>query len=338
MLTFMSREEGTFMNNLFCGIYANHLKDFIASKRQLGFNYKTEEITLKIFDRFTIERGESVIGITKQLSDDWYNFRPNISQTYRYHRSISLNQFSSYLCDIGIKSYIRSLPTYHKSFTPYIFSTLQVNALFDACDTLRAGKKHTNTVLMVLPALVRLLYGSGLRIGEVLALKDSDVNVEDNYLVVQDSKNGKQRMLPISQSVSLACSQYMEYRDRMPLVLAKDENFFVSLCGKACLRDSIHKWFGIALQIAGISRTQRGSRLHDLRHTFSVHSLAMMAESGSDLYCSLPILSGYLGHACLESTNQYVRLTSEMYPGLLKDIDMVCLNVFPNLEEAHETN
>ena len=82
---------------------------------------------------------------------------------------------------------------------------------------------------------------------------------------------------------------------------------------------------------------KKSKRLDFLRHTFSVHSLAMMAESGVDLYCSLPILSTYLGHQSLEATNGYVRLTSEMYPGLLRDADMVCLNVFPNTDE-YEAN
>jgi hypothetical protein len=62
-----------------------------------------------------------------------------------------------------------------------------------------------------------------------------------------------------------------------------------------------------------------------------------MAESGVDLYTSLPVLSTYLGHQSINSTNGYVRLTEVMYPGLLKDVDMICLNVFPNIEN-YETN
>jgi len=74
-----------------------------------------------------------------------------------------------------------------------------------------------------------------------------------------------------------------------------------------------------------------------IRHTFACHALANMAESGVDLYTSLPVLSTYLGHQSLSATNGYVRLTAAMYPGLLKDIDMICLNVFPNVEN-YETN
>ena len=74
-----------------------------------------------------------------------------------------------------------------------------------------------------------------------------------------------------------------------------------------------------------------------LRHTFAVTSLAQMAEAGVDLYSTLPILSAYLGHKSLNSTDNYVRLTAEMFPGLLKDVDMVCLNVFPDIKN-YEAN
>jgi integrase len=77
--------------------------------------------------------------------------------------------------------------------------------------------------------------------------------------------------------------------------------------------------------------------VHDLRHTFAVTSLAQMAESGVDLYAMMPILSKYLGHQSLSATDSYVRLTSEMYPALLRNIDMICLNVFPDIK-YHESN
>lgn len=168
-------------------------------------------------------------------------------------------------------------------------------------------------------------------------LQNKDVNLDDNYLVVRDSKNGKERMIPISDSLSEVCKIYQKHRNLLPFLLSENGHFFISLNGSICRRDNVYRWFQKLLQTAGIPRNDHGPRLHDLRHTFSVHALAMMAESGVDLYCSLPILSTYLGHQSLEATNLYVRLTAEMYPGLLKDVDMICLNVFPNTE-IHETD
>jgi len=66
-----------------------------------------------------------------------------------------------------------------------------------------------------------------------------------------------------------------------------------------------------------------------------------MSESGLDLYYCLPILSTYLGHCSLRGTDTYVRLTAEMYPGLINKASLICSGVFPTTThtntEDHET-
>jgi len=319
------------MNKQFRGIYASYIEQYIALKRGMGFKYNTEEMIYSIFDRFTIERRETIVGITKNLAEEWNRRKPNESDSYRYHRAICLNQLSSFLCKNGIHSYIPKLPLCKSSFTPHIFSQDEITAIFKACDEVRTQKKVMNSIIIILPTLFRLLYGTGLRISEALSLRNKDVHLDENYLVVRDCKNGKEHMIPISDSLSDVCKEYLKFRDQLPFSLSENDYFFVSLAGKACKRDAVHNWFKKILWKARISRNDRGPRLHDFRHTFSVHSLAMMAESGIDLYCSLPILSTYLGHQSLDSTNSYVRLTSDIYPSLLKDVDTICLNVFPNI-------
>ena len=56
-----------------------------------------------------------------------------------------------------------------------------------------------------------------------------------------------------------------------------------------------------------------------------------MAESGQDLYYSMPVIMTYMGHQSLEATNRYVRLTAEMYPNLLKKVDEAYKYVFPEI-------
>lgn len=317
------------MYNQFNGIYAPYIKQYIDFKRGLGFKYRINATIFHIFDRFTIERDEKVVGVTKELAEAWRDLNPNESDSYKYHRCICLNQLSSYLCKIGFYSVILQLPPNKNTFVPYIFSKKQIAALFEACDHVVNKKKRMDSLIIILPALIRLLYGTGLRISEALALKLKNVNVSDDYVVVKDSKNGKERMIPISASLSTVLKEYLKYRSLLPI---KSEYFFITLSGCRCSTDQAYRWFRKLLEKASISRNDHGPRLHDLRHTFSVHSLAMMAEAGIDLYCSLPTLSAYLGHQSLEATNAYVRLTAEMYPGLLKDIDLICLNVFPKNE------
>jgi integrase/recombinase XerD len=301
-------------------------------KMKLGFKYRTASGILFQIDRFA-ERGREISpGITKEFAEKWSKIFPNESEFHRYARVRHLAQFSSYLCDLGIQSYIPKLPPYPQStFIPYIYSQKEMDAIFSACDELKLQRANMNSCIISLPALIRLLYSTGLRISEALALKNEDVNLEDSYLRVRDCKNGKERIIPISVSLASVCKEYVSYRDRLPVRKTKAGCFFVKLNGSKCECYGIHQRFKECLAKAGIAYIGRGHgpRVHDLRHTFAVTSLANMAEGGIDLYASLPILSNYLGHQSLDSTNHYVRLTANMYPGLLKDVDTVCLDVFP---------
>ncbi len=69
-----------------------------------------------------------------------------------------------------------------------------------------------------------------------------------------------------------------------------------------------------------------------LRHTFAVHSLNQMVRQGVDLYCALPILSTYLGHASVAATERYLRLTEEAYSGILNTVSRTCAYVFPEVK------
>jgi integrase/recombinase XerD len=318
------------MRNQYKSIYGNYISQFIDFKRTLGFKYKTEETVLSYFDRFVLTQGEKNVGITKELAEAWLHCRPNESSSYKVHRCICINQFGSFLCKQGIPSYMLQLPRHKSTFTPYIFSLDQMNVIYKTCDGLRAIKKRMDSPIFIMPSLIRLLYATGLRISEALSLKNSDINLSDQTIIVRDSKNRKERMIPVSLSLSGVLSEYQQFRQKLPLQKPVSDYFFINLCGRKCQESHISKLFRKTLWLAGISRVKQGPRLHDLRHTFSVHALAMMAEQGIDLYCSLPTLSTYLGHQSLEATNIYVRLTAEMYPGLIKDVDLICLNVFPN--------
>jgi integrase len=215
-----------------------------------------------------------------------------------------------------------------------------MTAIFKAADALIISRRNMNSIIFIVPTLLRVLYGTGIRIGEALSLKNTDINLSENYIVVKDAKNEKQRIIPISESLSAVCQDYLNYRSKIPVLQSGDSPFFISLNGSATNPYIFSNWyFRIVLRAAGIPYTgnHRGPRIHDIRHTAACHALAKMAESGVDLYASLPILSTYLGHQSLSATNGYVRLTAAMYPDLLKEVDMICLNVFPNIEN-YETN
>jgi integrase/recombinase XerD len=317
------------MSKIFYGIYAPYMKELVELKRGLGFKYVSGEFVLSVLDRFTIKREETAIGITKDLAEAWCCKSDNESDSYHYKRCFIFYSLSSFLCKKGIRSYLPQLPPVKTNFVPYIFSKKEIKEIFSACDKLQSENNDLRSTVFIMPALIRTLYGTGIRIGEALTLINRDVNLQDNYFILRDTKNGTDRLIPFSTSLSEVLQEYVFYKNKLPINTSGSTPFFVTLRGFFCSRDTIYRRFCKVLMLANIPKNR--VRLHDLRHTFAVHSLATMGEAGVDLYCSLPVLSTYLGHQSLRATNSYVRLTADMYPELIKKIDLICFNVFPKL-------
>ena len=320
-------------------IYAKHIEQYIEMKRKLGFKFITPAVILLNFDRLAEKSGITSEGITRELAEKWCKRKPNESSLYWYTRVQVVAQFSMFLRDLGIESFVFKLPPFPKNtFIPYIYSQKEMKEIFKAADNLVIRNRVMNSSIFSVPTMLRLLYATGIRIGETLDLCEDDINVEAKHLRVRDSKNGKQRIIPLSDSLANVLKQYQKQKRKLPTA-KKSKYFFVSVDGKKCNRLSIAKWFKDCLVKTGIRCETRNHfpRIHDLRHTFAVTSLANMADAGIDLYASLPILSTYLGHQSLEATNHYVRLTANMYPSLIKDVDMICLDVFPKLRN-YEAN
>jgi integrase len=323
---------------LYQSIYAPYIKELISFKKALGFKYMEEAKILRRFDTFIIKEKITHVGITKELFEKWRDQISEESDNYKYARCVCLNQLAIYLNNTGIVSYVSRLPKRRNSFVPYIFSKQEIGILFEASNRLETNRKKMNSVIFSIPILLRFLYATGLRIGEALSLNNGDVNLIDNFLKVKDSKNGKERLIPLSKTLSISCKEYVEYKEKLSQInISTNSPFFVSLNGARYTQSEAYHWFRIVLGKSGIPFTgsehkHRGPRIHDLRHTAACHALVQMAENGMDLYCSLPILSAYLGHQSLKATDLYVRLTAEMYPELIHKMDMECLTVFPNIK------
>jgi len=314
----------------FQGIYAIHIEEYLKLKRNLGFKLRDAEYVFAMFDRLTVERSERSIGITKELSDVWCKKRPNEADGTKYDRVSKLSLFARFLCDMGFPSYIPQIPRFKTSFTPYIFSKQEIAAIFSAFDQFVPERISPNAAYSMMPALIRLLYGTGLRSGEALALERKDIDLVGRQIIIRQSKNGTERMVPISDPLADAL---LRYKDKKAPGTDRSANnlFFVKKDHTPCGQHTVSGTFRKILWRAGIPYGGKGigPRLHDLRHTFACHAFAAMSESGLDLYNSLPILSTYLGHRALESTEKYVRLTVEMYPGVLNREKEVCAYVFP---------
>ena len=336
------RKEKINMASFYYSIYGPFIEQYVAMQISLGYKPKERVSVLAMFDKWILERDEETVSLSKELVEEWGVLRMNESEINRYKRIQGVRLFASFLCKIGYPSHIADLPRLRSTFTPYIFTDKQISAFFAACDRLDAfAPNHSATIIM--PALFRLLYATGLRIGEALALTCNEVSLKDNYLVVRNGKNGMDRAVPFPASLARVLSQYLAVRRTYsePAYNPSD-HFFLRPDGRIYTVPAIYRWFRKILYRAGISHggIGIGPRIHDFRHTFACHSLAQMTRSGLDLYYSLPILSTYLGHRSLSATDGYIRLTAQMYPDLTVRVENLAPNLFSNLlnDTDHETN
>lgn len=185
-----------------------------------------------------------------------------------------------------------------------------------------------------MPTLVRMLYGTGIRVGEAVRLTHGDVDLSAGALHLRETKNGCERLVPMSLSLREVCKDYVAFKESIGISFDKRSLFFTSYDGsRGLLPATVYEVFRIVLHRSGLSHEgrSRGPRIHDLRHTFCVNALVKMSEAGHDLYNSMPILMTYVGHKSLDATNRYVRLTQEMYPGVLSKLDETYKYVFPEL-------
>jgi integrase len=318
------------------GAYTDLIKQYISYKHSLGSKMKSEEGTLERFNRLTAGRTKINIGISKELFDEWSAPLRGESTRNRYYRISVLRQFSSYLQINGYDSYLPRLPKCKSTHAPHIYTKTELAALFQASDKLFQKNNHMDGQLCALPTLLRLLYGTGLRLGEALQLRNRDVHLDKEYLFIRaaSAKNGRDRIVPLSGSAVEVCKDFFAYKQKQMIDCNANNYFFTALNGGKCSCTTLYAHFRTALYKAGISHHGRGQgpRLHDLRHTFCVNALVKMSEAGMDLYYSLPVLSTYVGHQSVQATDKYVRLTAAMYPDLLQKVNNVYKHIFPEIE------
>jgi integrase len=314
------------------GVLAPLIHDFLAMRNSLGYKSQSSRYSLFAFDKFAREKGLQSITVTIELAEEWCARRPGEAADTWSHRNCFLRQFSVYLSNLGHETFIppRISGPRDEIFVPYIFSDAEISAIYTACDSLTLYDRHARTHIMMLPALIRMLVSTGIRIGEAVNLTNRDVNLEQNYLTLRDTKNGKDRLVPISESLAAICGQYRKYRELLP---SNSDYFFVKLNGCRCRANGFSMWWNKILKIACIKHRGKtvGPRIQDLRHSFCIRTLAHLLKDGKDLYYILPILSMYIGHTSLASTDRYVRMTSDMYPDLLEKTDSICTYIFSEL-------
>lgn len=337
MMTSIVKKEVYFMSNQFIykSIFAPYFNSFLEMKKTMGFGLPKFQWIFLEFDNFFIETSPCDPYITREQITAWSNTRINDQKRTLYDKYSVLRQFCFYLCHLGNECYIPRMPKRQwPEFIPYIFTHEQIENIFKESDKLIMPNSNMNCVLFAIPALLRLLYSTGLRISEALSIKNEDVDFGHQRIILKKTKNQMQRLVPLNPSLLDALRQFKKFRDKMPVkgISAPAGFLFVSTIGKPLHHTSIYNWFRKILKECNIPHlgNKHGPRIHDIRHTCAVHSLIKQVGDGVDIYCVLPILSVFLGHKTIKGTESYVRLTQEMYPEIIKMEQSITSSIFPN--------
>jgi len=323
---------------IFQSHFSGKLQAFLANKRSVGYRYESESRMLVRIDKYLLENGRTVIDDETVLG--WATKREGESEKTHSIRVSLFKQFCIFLNRGEVVAAMPQRPKnpgFSKSFTPYIFTQGQIRTILKNADTMPKSKTNPEAnIRKVMPAMLRLLYCCGLRVSEATSLRIRHVDLDEGSIMVMHSKNDCCRVVPMSESLKSVIGAYI---DEMHVAPMDDDFVFPTKKGEQYCTGVIYVNFRELLWRSGIPHGGRGKgpRLHDIRHTFAVHSLQKSIFEGRDTYLLLPILSTYLGHKNIYATEKYLRLTSEMYPDILNKVESALGKLVPEVVD-YETS
>ncbi|MBC8443321.1 tyrosine-type recombinase/integrase [PVC group bacterium] len=301
----------------FSGPLSSELADFTATLEASATANKAMLTLLRALDRVTDRRVLPLGTIDEAFARAWLapcDSRGPNTLLSRYHL---LRRFCRFLAKRRPQTFIpgESLrPRRRPAALPHIYTREEIRSLLDGALSLRDWERwHPCPIRSkTMHAIILLLVTAGLRISEALHLTWRDVNLEVGMLSIWQSKFRKSRIVPLSTGTTDVLRDYCALRDAVAPT-GPDEAFFVSGRGKAYSPGYVGQMFrNIAVEAGLRSPTGRGPRLHDLRATFAVTRLLEWYRDGDNVMNRLPLLSTYLGHACVSDTEVYLRITTAL--------------------------
>lgn len=145
---------------------------------------------------------------------------------------------------------------------PYIYTPGQITALLDAAAGLRRFERSR-----IYPVVFGLLAVTGMRVGELLALDDDEVDLEVGVITVSRGKSRDPRLVPLHATTTQALRDYTAWRDRRDLVVVDGRTpFFTDHLGRRLTWFTTEYAFRRVRRTAGLTTDGARPRMHDLRH------------------------------------------------------------------------
>lgn len=266
----------------------NTLSSYLRDIRQLGeyLDSHTEESYLTV-------TADELCGYTAWMKQQGKSV-PTVSRSIA-----SIKNFYKYLLAEGL---VEESPTFElvpekaEQKLPQILTGKEVELLLEQpeCTDLKGYRDK---------AMLELLYATGIRVSELIALDVSDVNISAGILRCRS--HDKERLIPLYPAAVKALKEYIEFIRPQMIGSPDEKSLFVNVSGDRMSRQGFWKLVKTYQQKAHIEKTITP---HTLRHSFAAHLL----ENGADLRS----IQEMLGHADISSTQVYSQLVKKQ----LKDV------------------
>ena len=175
---------------------------------------------------------------------------------------------------------------------PVVLSVEEIDAMIGAIDLSQPEGQRNR-------AIIEMLYGSGLRVSELVNLKLSNMYLRDDYMLIE-GKGSKQRLVPISPEAKKQFELWMQDRCHLAIEPGQEDYAFLNRRGHQLTRAMIFTILRRLCEKAGIRKTISP---HTLRHSFATHLL----QNGADLR----IIQQLLGHEDITTTEIYTHVSVE---------------------------
>ena len=289
----------------------DHVQAYVAFKRATGLAFQEQERQLDSFARHVEARGDRYVRVQTAL--DWAS--QSKSAPRRQQRLRLVCGLAAYLHAEDERHEIPhrdalGRATYHRP-PPRLLSGTQIRQLMEAALELPPVGSITPVTFHF---MLGLIAATGLRRAEATDLRLADHTPDG--LLIRTAKLGKQRLVPLHESVRTALDRYLEIRLRCG---SPSDRLFVLASGRPVQPDYLTHTFVRLARQAGLrgGPGEPGPRLHDLRHGFAVRALESAARGDrSAISRHMLALSTYLGHANATETYWYLEAT----PVLLKQV------------------
>ena len=176
---------------------------------------------------------------------------------------------------------------------PEVLSVEEINAIVDVVDlSLPEGQRNR--------AIIEMLYGSGLRVSELVNVKLSNIDFEHAFLKVE-GKGSKQRLVPLSEEADAQIRLWHIVRNELNIQKGQEDYLFLNRRGSQLSRVMI---FNIVKQLAELAGIKKNISPHTFRHSFATHLL----EGGANLR----VIQQLLGHESIMTTEIYTHIDVEL--------------------------